>query len=103
MLFKDETHQYMLCVAMTDNGRQVQMIRVGEEGKEESVASSPIGNGDNDIRLKIVSNGLDFDFYYAKGEGKWLPVVKGVDAGYLSTKNAGGFTGTTIALYASSK
>ena len=103
VLFKDETHQYMLCVAMTDNGRQVQMIRVGEEGKEESVASSPIGNGDNDIRLKIVSNGLDFDFYYAKGEGKWLPVVKGVDAGYLSTKNAGGFTGTTIALYASSK
>ena len=103
VLFKDETHQYMLCVAMTAEGKQVQVIRVGEGGKEESVAFSPIKKSDDDIRLKIVSRGLYFDFYYAKAKGKWLPLATDVDAGYLSTKNAGGFTGTVIALYASSK
>lgn len=103
VLFKDVTHQYMLCVAMTAEGKQVQVIRVGEGGKEESVAFSPIKKSDDDIRLKIVSRGLYFDFYYAKAKGKWLPLATDVDAGYLSTKNAGGFTGTVIALYASSK
>ena len=103
VLFKDETHQYMLCVAMTDGGKQVQVIRVGEGGKEETVGFSPLEKAADDIRLKIVSRGLYFDFYYAKADGEWLPLAKDVDAGYLSTKNAGGFTGTVIALYASSK
>ncbi len=103
VLFKDETHQYMLCVAMTAAGKQVQVVRVGKDGKEEALASKPLGKADGDIRLKIVSRGLYFDFYYAKADGKWLPLIADVDAGYLSTKNAGGFTGTVIALYASSK
>ena len=103
VLFKDETHQYMLCVAMTAAGKQVQVVRVGKDGKEEALASKLLGKADGDIRLKIVSRGLYFDFYYAKAGGKWLPLIADVDAGYLSTKNAGGFTGTVIALYASSK
>ena len=88
---------------MTYGGKQVQVIRVGEGGKEETVGFSPLEKAADDIRLKIVSRGLYFDFYYAKADGEWLPLAKDVDAGYLSTKNAGGFTGTVIALYASSK
>ena len=103
VLFKDETHQYMLCVAMTAGGKQVQVIRVGKDGNEESIASKPLEKADDDVRLKVVSRGLYFDFYYAKAGGEWLPLQADVDAGYLSTKNTGGFTGTVIALYASSK
>ena len=88
---------------MTAGGKQVQVIRVGKDGNEESIASKPLEKADDDVRLKVVSRGLYFDFYYAKAGGEWLPLLADVDAGYLSTKNTGGFTGTVIALYASSK
>ena len=72
----------------------------GDGGKDEILASSALAKADKDIRLKIVSRGLTFDFYYAVGKGEWKLLKNNVDAGFLSTRNAGGFTGTTIGLYA---
>lgn len=103
LLFKDETHQYLLC--MTNNGttNSVSLIKTGEGGSDETLASAPLGKSDNDMRLKIISSGTEFSFHYATPSGEWKELASGVSAEYLSTKNAGGFTGTVIALYASSK
>ena len=100
LLFKDETHQYLLCVAKTSAGKAVELRKTADGGKDEILASSALANADKDIRLKIVSRGLTFDFYYAVGKGEWKLLKNNVDAGFLSTRNAGGFTGTTIGLYA---
>ena len=43
---------------------------------------------------------MAYDFYYAETEGQWKSLCKQVDARYLSTAQAGGFTGSTIGLYA---
>lgn len=100
LLFKDENHQYLLCVAKTQTGKAVELRKTSEGGKDEILASYALASADKDIRLKITSDGLTFSFYYAVGNGDWKLLKNNVDAGYLSTRNAGGFTGTTIGLYA---
>lgn len=100
LLFKDENHQYLLCVAKTQTGKAVELRKTSEGGKDEILASYALASADKDIRLKITSDGLTFSFYYTVGNGDWNLLKNNVDAGYLSTRNAGGFTGTTIGLYA---
>ena len=41
--------------------------------------------------------------YSIDGEKNWKLLCKDVDPSYLSTTTAGGFTGTTIGLYATCK
>ena len=100
LLFKDENHQYLLCVAKTQTGKAVELRKTSDGDKDETLASSALASADKDIRLKITSDGLTFSFYYSVGNGDWKLLKSNVDAGYLSTRNAGGFTGTTIGLYA---
>lgn len=52
----------------------------------------------------MVSKGTNYDFYYSlKGEEEWILLCKDVDANYLSTATAGGFTGSMIGMYATCK
>ena len=53
-----------------------------------------------EVDLRIVSRGTHLDFYYALPKGEWQLLCKNIDASYLSTANAGGFTGTTVGMYA---
>ena len=103
MLYKDENHQYLLCVVKTNDDRQVEVLKVSDGGAEEVMAFSPINNDNNDISLKVTSDGPTFSFHYSKNGNDWETLKTGVDAYYLTTRNAGGFTGTTIGLYTSSK
>ena len=59
-------------------------------------------NGDP-IKMKVISDGKKFSFYYAVGEGEWNLLTDNIDAYYLSTAQSYGFTGTNIGLYATSK
>ncbi|MBO5014529.1 MAG: family 43 glycosylhydrolase, partial [Bacteroidaceae bacterium] len=104
LLFKDEFHQYFMAVAESEAGRTVSLIQIGRE--EDSVlACEKVSSESTCFDLKIVSTtGLTFDFLYSVNGGKtWNKLCEKVDAGYLSTAVAGGFTGTTIALYATRK
>jgi alpha-N-arabinofuranosidase len=60
-------------------------------------------DSDTPIDLKVVSSGTHYDFYYALSEGKWEALCRDISARYLSTANCGGFTGTTIGMYATCK
>lgn len=104
LLFKDEFHQYFMAVAESEAGRTVSLIQIGRE--EDSVlACEKVSSESTCFDLKVVSTtGLTFDFLYSVNGGKtWNKLCEEVDAGYLSTAVAGGFTGTTIALYATRK
>ena len=102
LLFKDEFHQYFMAVSQSENGRQITLIQIGREDKV--LATNPVPADATCFDLKVVSKGLTYDFLYSIDKGKeWKSLCDNVDAGYLSTAVAGGFTGTTIALYATKK
>ena len=55
------------------------------------------------LRLKISADGSgDYTFAFAEGEGSYTVLEKTLPASLLSTRTAGNFTGTMLALYASS-
>lgn len=99
LLFKDETHQYFLSVGKEGSDKQVSLSQIGESGNK-TLASQKIDKDAMAIDLRVVSTGAAYEFFYKTGEEKWGLLCKGIDAGYLSTATAGGFTGTTIGLYA---
>ena len=99
MLFKDETHHYLAGMTRQDGALCISLIKATEKGNE-ILASAPLEEGTEAIKLKITSDGLSFCFAYSTGKSEWVTLCDKVDAKYLSTTVAGGFTGTTIGLYA---
>lgn len=102
LLFKDEGHQYFFCMSKTGDKKYLSLKQIGE--KEQTLASQEIEANVKDVYLKVVSQGIGYDFYYSLDvESNWKLLSKDVDASYLSTATAGGFTGTTIGLYSTGK
>lgn len=100
LVMKDETHQYLLDRCLDGGEHVVALHKIGRDSNE-TLAKAPV-SGDA-INLKVCSNGTHYDFHYSTDEGKtWKSLLTGVDAAYTSTSQAGGFTGTTVGLYASS-
>lgn len=97
LLYKDETHQYFLAIELKDSGKCVSLYQIGES--DVILASQDINKETKVIDLKIISKGTHYDFYFSLN-GKWNLLAKNIDAGYLSTTVAGGFTGTTVGMYA---
>jgi len=98
LLYKDENHHYFFALSRPEEGYELSVYQVDESG-EKRIAHTPV-DYKKQIDLKVVSAGTHYDFYYATREGEWNLLIKDVDAALLSTANAGGFTGTTIGLYA---
>jgi alpha-N-arabinofuranosidase len=99
LIYKDESHQYFLSVGKAGENLKVSVERISESDKNVLV-SQIISAGNIPVYLKVISTGLTFEFYAAEQKDNWKQLCKDVDAGYLSTKNAGGFTGTVIGMYA---
>ncbi|MCD8179814.1 MAG: glycoside hydrolase family 43 protein [Tannerellaceae bacterium] len=99
LLFKDETHHYFLSVRKNQSGKIICLEKSLPDGYEVLAVSEIIPDS-NPISLKITSHGTHYDFYYTSGSEEWNRLCTGVDAYFLSTTHAGGFTGTTIGLYA---
>ncbi len=107
LLFKDERHQYFLKVSAEGiTVQKVESTMVMEQGKRPRLedASSDLASASlknyKFIDLKITSDGDTFAFWYAPNGKKWKLLIDGVDSTFLTTLNAGGFTGTVIGLYA---
>ena len=96
LLFKDERHQYFLKVCLQDGKPAIALERTGE-----ILACQSLPAKYSTIDLAIASDdGLTFRFGYAVDRDAIRPLSSGVDASWLSTAVAGGFTGTTIGPYA---
>ncbi|WP_297098606.1 glycoside hydrolase family 43 protein [uncultured Draconibacterium sp.] len=102
LIMKNEQHQYLMVVEKIDGQTAISVKKVGATTLDV-VSSETIILHDEQIRLKIASNGYEFSFYYALGDDDWKLIADKVDASFLSTARAGGFTGTTIGMYASAK
>ena len=96
LLYKDERHQYFLKVCLVDEKPSICLERSGE-----TLSCKRLPDMFSTVDLAIVSDdGLTFRFGYAVDGREMRTLVAGVDASYLSTAVAGGFTGTTVGPYA---
>ncbi|MCM1505045.1 MAG: glycoside hydrolase family 43 protein [Muribaculum sp.] len=103
VVMKDETHQYILAKGCGTGGKHIVLQRIQKSGTED-LAKSPLDDNNDSVDLKVVSRGKTYDFYYSTdGGNNWTLVKSDVDARFTSTAEAGGFTGTTVGLYASNK
>ena len=103
MLFKDETHQYFMAVSQSEEGRIISLTKVnGDEDKV--IATHKLPQDAICFDLLVYSEGTAYEFAYSLDKGNnWTSLAVGVSANHLSTAEAGGFTGTTIALHATSR
>ena len=102
LLFKDDRHQYYFSVRKSENENIFSVIRIGRDGKVP-LAIQKVKNRGGSLDLKVVSKGESYDFYFSSDGKTWTLLCQNVDADFLSTAKAGGFTGTTIGMYATSK
>ncbi|MCW2362308.1 MULTISPECIES: glycoside hydrolase family 43 protein [Sphingobium] len=79
------------------NGQDAIALYARAQGKERLVASAPIANR-GPMTLTIRANGGTMSFDYA-GAGGLGRLAADVDARFLSTQDAGGFTGTIVGPY----
>lgn len=100
-VFKDEKHQYHFVKVRIGRTDYIQLRKIGE-GTPEVLASVKAPKAKS-LGLKVVGNGNTFSFAYSPDEGKkWIDLTS-VDAAYTSTAVAGGFTGTLVGPFASSR
>nr|WP_255495290.1 glycoside hydrolase family 43 protein [Dysgonomonas sp. 521] len=101
LLFKDEKHYLFFSIQGLENEKGIRVEQVNGEGNSSVLAHSTLPlQKDQPVDLKVVSNGTDYDFYYSTDGNNWQQVAQGVSTQVLSSANAGGFTGTTIGMYA---
>ena len=90
ILFKDETHHY----SFLSDGENLSVL------KEDTLLASVNTGPYKQLDLIISSDGRQFQFSYKLDGNQETVLLNNVSAEHLSTKTAGGFTGTTIGIYA---
>ena len=83
------------------NGKNFLVITKRHAGVETVLHSEPCNK--IDLELIVFANGQDYGFKVGFGDGQYKTLLQNVDGRTLSRTNTGGFTGTYIGLYASSK
>ncbi|MDE6380120.1 MAG: glycoside hydrolase family 43 protein, partial [Muribaculaceae bacterium] len=101
LLLKDETHQYLLARTRHGDTHKLEVRKIAEDGSH-TIAEIPVDSSLSAVDFKISGSGLKYGFHYSVDGGKkWELLADDVDAGFTSTAEAGGFTGTVVGLYAS--
>lgn len=104
--FQNEKHYLLLGKRLNSEGKIEVFLEetsgAVNNGVSKIVAKKELGNKSKDLYLKIEGKGRYCDFYYKISENReWILLKKDVDASILSTKEAGGFVGAYLAMYAS--
>lgn len=99
--YQNEKYYFVLGRSVRD-GKQV-IVLEASSGKED-VTLAEIPYESKDVTLFVEGDGGRYSFYYSPiGSIEKYPVYEDADATILSTNRGGGFTGTMIGMYASSK
>jgi xylan 1,4-beta-xylosidase len=102
-LFQNERFQFLFGKTI-ENGKVV--LNVYRMAKDKILLASVVISGkqtEQPIRLLVNGDAGTVDFSYSFDGETWIKLVEKADATNLSTQVAGGFIGTTIGMYATSK
>ena len=104
VVFQNDKHNFVMGKTLIWGKPALTLTRAEKEQVSQiGMASLDGGAANQPIRLKVEGDGRWYSFYYAVGNGAWQTLAQGVDAVNLSSVTAGGFVGTTIGLYATTK
>ncbi len=95
-----QNNEFYFCFVVTRGVETVVRLIKRARGVEEVLAEQPVGAGR--FYLKVEGREQAYSFYMAAQLDEWRPIAEQLDGRILSTPVAGGFVGTTIAMYASS-
>ncbi len=101
VLYQKETNNYVIGKTLRDGKPIVVLYKaVGKfgHGMEKTEVASALLPDDKPVTFKVVAHGADYQFYYND-----IPLGGVQDGRILSTELAGGFTGATIGMYATSR
>lgn len=102
MLQSNLYHIRMECSPLKESNICIIQCRNGED---HILTECKIDCGD-EFEIRMVVHGLTAGFYWKKSSSavgeEWKPVAEQIDLRMLSTEIAGGFTGCTVGMYASS-
>lgn len=98
VIFQNVGHYYYICKSIEKGKPVVQLLKSDEEAFSV-IASQQIKNI-NTIQLKIESVNNVYRFFYAQDDNHWIKLGDDLDARFLSTNTAGGFTGCLYGMYA---
>lgn len=105
MAFQSEKHFYFLCKSVEFDKTVIQLYKSpGNNGGNDMIllASEKPEHPDGQVLLKIEANRDSYVFYYSPGNELWKQIGEPMDARFLSTQVAGGFTGVMFTMYANS-
>lgn len=106
--FQNEKNYLLIGKRLNEEGKtEVYLEKTAtkiEDGKSIILAKNELISNTNDLFVKIDGKMRYSDFYYKTSENEdWKLLIENVDAVNLSTKEAGGFVGTFLAMYTSLK
>lgn len=99
---QNDNFWYFLALGRQDGKRVIRLRRRAGEGDPAAgtiLASAPIG-ANLPIELRISAHGRWYDFDWSTDGHRWNSLLCDADGTVLSTKQAGGFVGAMIGLYA---
>lgn len=103
MVYYDEYHFYFLAQSVNNGKPVLQLFKGNQKTKGmDLITETSLAGKVKNVQLKIEAKGEVYDFYYATSANKWQKLQGDLDAKYVSTRNAGGFTGCFFAFYATS-
>lgn len=65
-----------------------------------TIATVPLAGAADAVRLRLTINGPTYRFAFSNASGPWRQLGPGLDGRPLSTRDAGGFTGTMLGMFA---
>lgn len=104
--FQNENHYLFIGKRLNKDGKEEVFIEKNATSLNESqptiIAKQVISTKDSDLFLRIEGDKGLYNFYYKTSEkSEWILLADKVDASILSTKEAKGFVGTYLGMYAS--
>ncbi len=101
--FQDERHFYFIARTKNEGKDVIQLLKSKPKEKSmEVLAEYPLSLKTGKVGLRIKSEGDAYSFYYTTDFKKWNVLKEKEDGKFLSTKVAGGFTGSLYGMYATS-
>lgn len=101
-IFQSERNYYYLCRSMEGNKPVIQLYKSKPREEMDLLKSSTLPSNNQNIYLRIVSEGATYSFYWSADNKKWNLLLNNVDGKFLSTSVAGGFVGSVFGMYATS-
>lgn len=102
--FEDDRRFLAVALARRDDGglelRVERRLAQAQPAQGETVATMPLEGAAQPIRLRLAIDGASYRFAFSDRDGRWQPIGPELDGRPLSTRDAGGFTGTMIGLFA---